>query len=425
MTASPQVSFETRGHPLRRRLAPLAARVDAQEFAWLPPWHRGRTERERAVRSIRAVALKLLRETDARSAPRWQRVLRAFAWPAILPLKAWQSSRDPGQPGRLGRFARGCLDLCCHNLRAEALRPLRAQRPPDTRLEHLYVSDRENQALLIHLHRSAPHRELGDKIAFAAFCELHQLPHIPPLAHGVGARIATSTTWPTANLFVKPAGLWGGQGAQPLLHDASDNTWRDQNGRLVTPDRFGAWAAHTYGDLPWILQPMLKVDPSWAAWSPGPLGTVRIVTIIPRPGDAPEIIAASMRLPRVGMTVDNFSAGALSAEIDWRDGRLLPALGRHGPRRWHDYHPDTREPITGALVPAWAAVCDLSRMAHAAAPDLMAVGWDISCHAGRPILLEANPVFNLAPTVVLGETSWVNAVMHRLSPPSDTTSGQS
>lgn len=379
----------------------------------MPPWFPGRNERERAVRSLRRQALKLLRRGSDQGLGVW--ALRCLAWPVVLPIKAWKTAKDSEQAGIYRRFFRGCGDLAGRNIRPGALEPLRDVRRKFERTAALYVSDRENQALLIDLVDGVESATIGDKIVFAEFCRRHDLPSIGLLAYGRGRTVEKmSADWPTGDLFAKTSHLWGGQGAEALCRDSLEDGWRDQAGRLIRRDGIADWAEQTYGDQAWLVQPMYVVDPTWGAWSPGPLGTVRIVTVIVTPGDGPEIIAASMRLPRANMVVDNFSAGAFSAEIDWKTGTLGPALARSGAARWHDVHPDTGGGITGAVVPRWAESCALAIRAHAAAPDLAAVGWDISCHAGEPILLEANPVFNLAPTVVLGETRWVEAMTNHL-----------
>jgi hypothetical protein len=394
-------------------LKAFKAIIDAQEFPWLPPWRRGQDKRERDVLHLRRIALRLIRQSTNLS--RAKLALRSLAWPLLLPLKALQPALACTQPGLPRRFLRGAADLALHNIRADALGALRDTRPGNRHLARLYVPDRENQALLIHLNRDRAESAIGDKLAFVAFCRKHHIPHIPVLAHGQGATLlASPEEWPAADLFVKPTNLWGGQGAAVLEHVAAGE-WRDAGGQLLHPHEFAAWAERHYGDAPWLIQPMLRVDPTWSDWSPGPLGTVRVVTVIVRPGESPELIAASMRLPRANMVVDNFSAGALSAEIDWRDGRLGPALGHGTFRRWHDRHPDTGAAITGARIPRWEEVCALACAAHAAAPGLVAVGWDITCRAGRPIVIEANPVFNLAPTVILGETRWLDAMQNRLA----------
>lgn len=386
--------------------------IDAQEFAWLPPWPWFLSPRERQVRLCRRLALRLIRRQHV-AAP--SLLLRCLAWPAVLPVKAWRSAREPELGRFWQRFWRGWRDLVLYNLRSEALRPVRSQRPDKMRLARLYVADRENQALLIALNETSPDARIGDKIAFAAFCAQHHLPHIPILSHGHGDKCLFSTDWSETNLFVKASNRWCGLGAESLMHDPARGEWLDRKGRTVTPLTVAKWAGGVHGDEPWLIQPMLHVDPTWAAWSPGPLGTVRIVTVIVEPGGIPEIVAASMRLPRKNMVVDNFSAGALSAEIDWRTGELKPALSRTGNNRWHDVHPDTGGRITGAMVPRWNEMRALAVAAHAAAPRLTAIGWDLSCHGGKPILIEANPVFNIAPTVVLGETRWLEAILNRIS----------
>lgn len=322
-------------------------------------------------------------------------------------------ARDPELPGFWLRFTQGVVDLLLHNIRPEALRAIRARRAAGSWSPRLYVPDRENQAILIALTRFSSYAAIGDKIEFDQFCSTHYLPAIPVIAHSEMQQSAGAISWPRQDLFVKTANLWSGMGAEVLHYDQTTDHWLDHQQQRITADNLPDWLDTIRQGSRWLIQPVLKVDPAWAAWSPGPLGTVRVVTVIVTPETAPEIIAASMRLPRCGMTVDNFSAGALSAEIDWRTGQLDAALSRTGKQRWHDYHPDTGGRITGAVVPKWNEICDLALKAHAAAADLMAVGWDISFHDGKPILIEANPVFNLAPTVILGETRWVEAVRNR------------
>lgn len=382
-----------------------------EESPWLPFWKRGRNGREREVARLRRVALGLLRARSGESAG-WT-AARALAWPGVLAAKAWLAARDPELPGFGGRWALGVWDLAAHNLRPKALRPLRATRPGDDGLTGLFVPDRENQALMVELIRGVADAEIGDKVCFDGFCRRHGLAHIALLAHGRGAVVEhAEAVWPEGDVFAKSAGLWGGQGAEALVFDGA-GAWRDRLGRRLEREAPGEWAGSVYGEGRWLLQAMLRADSAWAAWSPGPVGTVRLTTVIVEPGGEPEVVAASMRLPRAGMVVDNFSAGALSAEIDAKTGRLGPALGHRGARRWHDVHPDTGGAITGAVVPDWPAYLALARAAHEAAPGLAAVGWDLTCRAGRPVLIEANPVFNIAPTVVLGETRWLEAMSRR------------
>lgn len=394
-----------------RILRNVKASVDAQEFPWLLPWYHVRNERERAVRVMRSAALRLIRKQQGEStlAILW----RALAWPALLPIKVWQYAKNSDLSDLRQCFIQGCLDLAQYNIRPGTLDAIRSQRPQETHLKRLYITDRENQAILVHLNQDAPNSNLGNKIVFENFCKHHALPHVPILVHSNSAPHTEPTSWPAADLFAKSPNLWGGNGAKILRHIRTTNKWQDQSNDTIDDSGIITWATEVYNNQPWLIQPMLRVDPLWGAWSPGPLGTVRIVTAVVQPNSAPEIVAASMRLPRSDMIVDNFSEGGLSAEIDWRTGLLGPALGHEGRHPWHDYHPDTQGRIMGAKVPQWSKLCELACAAHTAALDLAAVGWDISCHKGEPILIEANPVFNIAPTVILGETRWLDAILNR------------
>lgn len=412
-TANPFPDASSHSGGWARLVRAAKAGVDAQEFAWLPPWHRGRNERERAVRRIRAAALRLIRAQQSDRNVARPSVIRSLAWPALLPVKAWQSARIPGRPGFGRRFLSGVLDLTRYNLRPGALRSLRELRPDDRRLGALYVADLENQALLQHLHRAAPNRVLGDKVLFADFCRRHGLSHVPLLAHGTGKNHTRLADWPASDLFAKPANLYGGQGAEMLHYDPAQGSWTDSRGRVSGPDDLVGWAAATYGEQPWLIQPRLHVDPAWAGWSSRALVTVRITTVMVRPGDAPEVIISFLRVPRAGMVVDNLAAGGMPAEIDRVSGILGPATAKKGACSSYDHHPDGGAPITGVAVPGWAEMCRLACAAHAAVPDLTAVGWDVASHHGTPVLLEANPVFNLYPMAVLGETRWLEALLHR------------
>lgn len=387
------------------------ASIDAQEFPKLLPWSIASSSREREVRDCRRIALKLIQQESATST--LTGTIRSFLWPFLLPIKAWHMARDPELPGFRSRFIQGSLDLLLYNIRPGALRAIRARRAAGSWSPRLYVPDRENQAILITLNRFSPHTVIGDKIAFSRFCCTENLPSIPVIAHSEMPQSAERISWPRQDLFVKTANLWSGMGVEVLHYDQATDHWFDHQQQQIVASKLPDWLGANRQGSRWLIQPALRVDPAWAAWSPGPLGTVRVVTVVVTPESTPEIIAASMRLPRRGMTVDNFSAGALSAEIDWRTGQLDAALSLTGKQRWHDHHPDTGGLITGATVPGWSETCDLALKAHAAVPDLMAVGWDISFHDGRAILIEANPVFNLAPTVILGETRWVEAVRNR------------
>lgn len=387
----------------------LKALVDAQEFPWLPPWCPGRTPRERAVRRLRAISLARLRRADI--IPPAALALRCLAWPFLLPVKAWLAAR-----GRPREALRHAVDLLAHNIRPGALRPLRELRPAEPRIAALFVTDRENQALAATALAGSPSASIGAKRAFARFCREHALPAIPVLAEGRGSRVERvecPEAWPAADLFAKRDGLWGGQGAAILAHDPATGRWTAPDGEPVGRETLADWSARAHPDADWVVQARLAIDPAWADWSPGGLGTVRVVTVIVGPGDPPEIVAASMRLPRAGMVVDNFSAGALSAEIDHRSGVLGPALSRDPRRPWHARHPDTGRPISGRPVPRWDELAALALRAHAAAPDLPSVGWDLCLHRGEPLLVEANPVWNIAPTVVLGETRWLEAMLRR------------
>lgn len=125
------------------------------------------------------------------------------------------------------------------------------------------------------------------------------------------------------------------------------------------------------------------------------LPTARIVTAMV--DDAPQILYSCVRLSVGSSITDNFSksmSGNLIAAIDKNTGVLSDAWGSTRTdwpvMRATGTHPDTGQPIRGAVFPCWPKVRDLALMAQNSLPRLQTVGWDIAVTEDEVLLVEAN-----------------------------------
>lgn len=384
--------------------------VDAQEAAWMPPWRRGRTERERQVYRLRVEARRLLREREA--LPSGARLARTLAWPLLLPIKAWGAAKlvTPKQRGR--EWLRAVGELAGRNIRAGLMTQVRAAGINTRGLQGLHIADLENQVLLEKIQGQHPSFAIGHKGVFAEFCRRHALPSARLRAAGNGERIVVQGEPEVGeDLFFKPADSYAGYGAC-RLRASGPASWTTRDGEQVTWPELAAWARRRVGDGDWVLQTALSPDPRWAGWSSGALGTARLVTVAGPKGGDPRVIAAALRMPVAGRDVDNFTSGGVFTEIDLATGGMRGAMMK-GRLALLATHPESGAQITGERVPEWPALVDLAIRAHRATDGLAAVGWDITLQLDGPLLIEANPIWNFWPTLFLGETDYLEEMGRR------------
>ena len=384
---------------------------DSNDFAWtlpLPPWA---AARERQLRGIRMAARAVLR--DRLVAERgWSYVFTSsIAWPLLAAVKSLRA-RSAGGTGLLDSW---WLQVA-HNLRVADQQDFRLEQPAQRRRMRRFVTDGENKALMEFRNRHARPARVRDKIPFARYCAAHGLPTVAVLAESDGA--GSAPRWlaplPAGDLFLKPAALWGGQGACLLTYSAADSAWHADDGARLTRDTLAGYADRRLGGLSWVLQPRLTNGPAWAAFSPGALCTVRVVTGRAGPAAPVEVIGGFMRFPRAHAVVDNLSAGGLGADYD-ASGRLGPARTLDPGSPWHDCHPDTGAAITGTLIPGWDRVAALALRAHAPITEINLIGWDVALPGPDPVLIEGNTNWGVLIDTPLGDTRYVEM----LQPPGD------
>jgi hypothetical protein len=144
---------------------------------------------------------------------------------------------------------------------------------------------------------------------------------------------------------------------------------------------------------PMIVEEGLEQHAGLQALYPDAVNTIRVLTMLDTRNHQPFIVRAVQRIgtARSG-SVDNWSRGGLSAQIDLDTGRLGPASRLPGDTRleWFDTHPDTGAPITGTETPMWAQVRDLVLHSASVLSFLEYIGWDIVVTPDGPVVLEAN-----------------------------------
>ena len=144
----------------------------------------------------------------------------------------------------------------------------------------------------------------------------------------------------------------------------------------------------------WILTAHVDQAPYAEALYPRSVNTIRAVTMIdPDTGAAfVPIVVHRIGTQRSG-TVDNWSKGGLSAEVDVDTGVLGRAVQfpYDGKLRWLDEHPTTGEAIEGTAVPGWDSIRDALLSIAGSIPYVPYVGWDLAVvDDGEFEILEVN-----------------------------------
>jgi hypothetical protein len=240
--------------------------------------------------------------------------------------------------------------------------------------------------LLLKRRRGSP---LTDKKRFAEYCATRGVRCVENLMHFDGR--SPPRGLPERNLFVKPTKGRGGKGAE-RWDKVGRGIFSAPNGEHCTGDELLATLVERSRREPLVVQPRLEPHRDLAAVTAGALPTVRIVTCLNEHGD-PEVIGAVFRMS-IGrnVTVDNFHAGGIAANVELDTGRLSRAtnMGSDARLGWLSSHPDTGAKIEGRPLPLWADAKALAIAAHRHFDDRVVVGWDIAILDDGPIVIEGN-----------------------------------
>lgn len=152
----------------------------------------------------------------------------------------------------------------------------------------------------------------------------------------------------------------------------------------------------------WIIQPLMSVHQDLAEiTSSQGLSTVRAISVL---DEGKVILLAAMLRITVGENViDNFSAGQtgnLVASIDLETGRLgqcKGSLSRDFPVvAVFERHPNTGNPVEGFMMPYWKELKSLVVRAHQSLPQFVTLAWDIAVTDEGPVIIEANPTYDVS-----------------------------
>lgn len=184
------------------------------------------------------------------------------------------------------------------------------------------------------------------------------------------------------SLFCKPRFGIHGRGSFRLDIDGT--------GLLVDGNPMDAEALARTVHEPYLCQRVIDQHADVACLHPHSVNTLRVVTF--RGDDWPKVFLVSLRVGAGGQVTDNCDAGRCVVQVDADSGRLAgTAVWRIGDslaevRR----HPTTEVPFGDCRIPEFDRCLELARRAHAWAPGVRSVGWDIALTTEGPKLLEGN-----------------------------------
>ncbi len=146
-----------------------------------------------------------------------------------------------------------------------------------------------------------------------------------------------------------------------------------------------------------LIQDLVKQHPAMGALNPDSINTIRIVTY--RTGMDVSVLYAAIRIGRKGQTIDNESAGGISAKINM-DGTLCKfAYGAPGQDKIELTDSGVR--LDGYQVPSFEKAIAVVKEQHLNLPFQDLVGWDICIEeTGDPVMLEWNTTPELSQSAV-------------------------
>ena len=149
---------------------------------------------------------------------------------------------------------------------------------------------------------------------------------------------------------------------------------------------------------PAVLEELILQSAETAAFHPGSVNTVRVVTL-----DGKALPWSFLRTGRGGSFTDNGACGGVMAGIDPQSGIIVtPGIDETG--AVYACHPDTGVPFSGAPLPEWEALTRLCETLAAAVPQVRLIGWDMAHTDGGWVVTEGNAQPEMiGPQAVFGQ----------------------
>lgn len=182
--------------------------------------------------------------------------------------------------------------------------------------------------------------------------------------------------------FCKPLAGTYGKGAFRIQSDG--------NVSMISGDSDGR-AGRLDVDVAYLIQERVLQHSSLARFHEPSLNTLRLVSFIEESGDA-HVAAGFLRMGVEGAVVDNASAGGVICGFDVETGVLYDIGYRCGKQC---FTPISEHPTSGLTfgsyqLPWFKEALDMVRKAHALAPWIKSIGWDVAITENGPLLVEGN-----------------------------------
>lgn len=232
-----------------------------------------------------------------------------------------------------------------------------------------YLLSHERVGLMHYL--NAPHysqydNPIDNKIALAAFCETHQIPH-PKLIWHRGKNDPRGQPLETA-LWLKP--VTGSNG----VRNRAISSWDDID----------------FFDPSLLVQAYQSNHPALEQFSNSSLIVLRILSGKSK-DEHIHIIAASLHMP---FGASQLSHDGLIGRIEQKSGELKSVRFPDKTYRPVLKHPDTHEDFDTLLLPDWSDAIDIVKTAHSHLNGYIFIGWDVAFTPNGPVLIEGNSSWN-------------------------------
>lgn len=143
-----------------------------------------------------------------------------------------------------------------------------------------------------------------------------------------------------------------------------------------------------------IMQELVEQHEIMARVAPNSLNTLRVLTLLSKEREA-IIVQASVKFGIGKSIVDNWSAGGVCIGIHKKSGYLRKTgLDKYG--NIFEQHPISKISFKGFKIPHWDKVLKLSKEVQEKLPYIKLLGLDIGIAKNGPILIEINPMPDLA-----------------------------
>lgn len=196
-------------------------------------------------------------------------------------------------------------------------------------------------------------------------------------------------TKPFSTFVVKPANGFGGEGVL-IVNQVHDDGFETAGGGWLTTLKFtdhvqdilsGVYSLNQMPDHV-LCEEKLEADPAVAALTYKGIPDIRVVLFRGVP------VMAMLRLStKKSQGKANLHQGGIGAGVNLVTGRTTHAIYS---KQYIDHHPDSGQPLIGALIPTWDKVLELASRCFDAAP-LGYMGVDIVLDPRRgPMVLELN-----------------------------------